>query len=338
MKMQTRLSFLRVLPFIMFCMLLCVEAGCEPQQKHAGLPEKVILAYSTSLNAFLVYITFAKNYFIEEGLDVTPQPYAFGKPALQAVIDEKADIATAGDTPIMFAVMGNKKISILSTIQTATKNEAIVARKDRGITKPSDLKGKKIGVTLGTTGDFFADVFLTTYGIDRKQVTIIDLVPDKMSSALSKGIVDAVSVWNPVLTQVQKNLGNDGIMFYGELFYTEIFCLTAGQNFVKQHPETIKKVLRALVRAETFAKQHPEESRRLVAEYLRIDKTLIDDIWNVFTLRIALDQSLVVSLEEQTRWAISNRLTLRRDMPNYLDFIYVDGLREVKTDALTIFH
>ena len=105
-------------------------------------------------------IALAKDYFKEEGLDATPQPYPFGKPALQAVIDGKADIATAGDTPIVFAVMDGQKITTLAVIQTSNRDKAILAKRDRGIAKPSDLKGKTIGLTLGTTGHFFASSFL----------------------------------------------------------------------------------------------------------------------------------------------------------------------------------
>ena len=308
--------------------------ACQPE-KQAGPPEKVTIAYSTSFSAVLVHIAFTKGYFGEEGLDATPQPHASGKEALQSVLEGKADLATVADTPIMFAIMNGKKISTLAVIQT-TNNEAIVARRDRGIAKPSDLKGKKIGLTLGTAGDFFADSFLLAHGIDRKHVKIIDLKPDEMAAALGVGKVDAVSAWNPTLIQLKKELGNQGIIFFGESLYTEIFCVVAGQEYVKKNPAAIKKVLRALLQAETFVQQHPEESLRLVSEFIKTDKALLDETWDDFTFRVALDQALLVDLEEQTRWAIKHRLTVRRDMPNYLDFIYVDGLQAVKPAAVRI--
>ncbi|HAJ26317.1 MAG TPA: ABC transporter substrate-binding protein [Syntrophus sp. (in: bacteria)] len=308
----------------------------ETPPQQTGPPEKITIAYSTASNAMLMYLAFANGYFTEEGLDATPQPHAFGKPALASVINGKADLATAGDTPIVFAVMDGKKISVLATIQTSNRNEAIIVRQDRGIMKPSDLKGKKIGLTVGTTGDFFANSFFLVHGIARKQVTIIDLKPDEMAAALASGRVDAVSTWNPTLLQLQKALGDKGLIFFDDAVYTENFCVAAGQDFVKKHPEAIKKVLRALIKAENFVKQHPEASRRLVADFIKADKTFLDETWGIFTLRVTLDQSLLVNLEDQTRWAMKNLLTTGKDIPNYLDFIHVDGLLAVKPEAVRI--
>jgi len=328
---------LTVLVLTAIALLALIVTGCQPE-KQADPPEKITIAYSTASNTILMYIAFAKDYFAQEGLDAKPQPHAFGKPALQAVIEGKADIATVGDTPIVFAIMGGEKITTLAVIQTANRNEAIMARRDQGIAHPSDLKGKKIGLTLGTTGHFFAESFLLAHDIDRKHVKIIDLKPDEMTAALVTGKVDAVSTWNPTLIQLKKKLGSKGIIFFGEPFYTENFCVVAGQEYVKKNPAVIKKVLRALLKAETFVQQHPEESRRLVAEFIKTDKNILDETWDIFTLHVALDQALLIDLEDQTRWAMKNRLTVRRDMPNYLDFIYVDGLQALKPEAVRIIH
>ena len=330
---QKQRSFTVIISAIIALLSLTVT-GC--QQKPADTPQKITIAHSTAGNAILMSIAIVKDYLKEEGLDVTPQPHGFGKLALQSVIEGKADIATVGDTPTVFAVMNGKKLSILAVIQTSNRNEAIVARQDRGIARPSDLKGKKLGITLGTTGHFFADSFLLLHGIDRNHVKVIDLKPDEMAAALATGKVDAISTWNPILIQLQKKLGKNGIIFFGESIYTENFCAVASQEYVKKNPEAIKKVLRALIKAETFVQQHPEESRKLVAEFLKIDKTVLDETWDIFTFRNVLDQALLVDLEEQTRWAIKNRLVARRDMPNYLDFIYGDGLLAVKPEAVRI--
>jgi ABC-type nitrate/sulfonate/bicarbonate transport system substrate-binding protein len=318
-----------------FAVMVFFGIGCEPQKQASPL-EKITIAYSTSFNTVLVHIAFTKGYFKEEGLDAIPQSHTFGKAALQSVIEGKADIAAAADTPIMFAIMNNGKIAVLAAIQMSGIDNGIVAGRDRGIAKPSDLQGKKIGLTSGTMGDFFADSFLRVHGIDRKHVKIIDLKPDEMAAALSAGKVDAVSTWHPTLIQLQKKLGSKGIMFSDESLYTETICVVALQEYIKKNPAEIKKVLRALLKAETFVQQHPEETRRLVAEFIKTDKALLDEVWDIYNFRVTMDQTIPVNLENQTRWAIKHRLTARRDMPNYLDFIYVDGLSAVKPEAVRV--
>jgi NitT/TauT family transport system substrate-binding protein len=316
--------------------IVCCAAGCRPTQNQSGPPEKVTIAYTTSTNSVLAQIAFVKGYFAEEGLEATPQPYAFGKPALDAVIEGKADLATVATTPVVFAILGGRKITILSVIQTSYKNAAIVARRDRGITKPSDLNGKSIGVTSGTTGDFFMHIFMKAHGIDRTRVKIIDMKPAELPAALRTGRIDAACTWNPSLTQLRKEAGNKGVIFYGESLFTETFNLTARQDFVSQHPETLRKVLQALIKAESFVRQQPAEARRLVAEFTGMDRAILDEMWDDLIFRITLDQSLLVDLEDQTRWAIASGYAKRTDMPNYLDFIHVDGLRSVKPEAVRI--
>jgi sulfonate transport system substrate-binding protein len=331
-KGHSRLTVL----LIGFAVIVCSGVGCQPPQKQAGPPEKVTIAHATAPNSAIVHIAFVKGYFTEEGLEATPQPYVYGKQTLDAVIEGKADLGTVSDTPIMFAIMGGRKIMVLSVIQTSYKNEAIVARRDRGITKPADLRGKKIGVTLGTACDFFTHIFLEAHGIERTQVKIIDMKPEEIPSALRAGRIDAACIWNPLLTLARNELGDKEIVFYGESLFTETFCLTAGQDFVMQHPETIRKVLRALIKAENFIREQPAEARRIAAEFAKMDRAILDEIWGDFNFRVALDQSLLVDLEDLTRWAIDSGLTKRRDVPNYLDFIYIDGLKAVKPEAVRI--
>src|SRR5208283_5243276 len=129
-------------------------------------------------------------------LDAIPQVHPFGKIALNAVVEGKADLGTVADTPIVFTVMNGQKIAILATTQTSNRNEAIIARRDRGIAKPADLKGKKIGVPFGTHADFFTDIFLIAHGIDREKVKTIDIKPDEIATALVTGRVDAVSIFD----------------------------------------------------------------------------------------------------------------------------------------------
>jgi NitT/TauT family transport system substrate-binding protein len=105
---------------------------------------------------------------------------------------------------------------------------------------------------------------------------------------------------------------------------------------VKKHPDAIKKVIRALIKAEGFIKQNPNESLNIVADSIVIEKALLSEVLGEFDFKVTLTQVLLITLEDETRWAIKSKLVEKSKMPNYIDFIYVDGLQAVKPEAVRI--
>jgi NitT/TauT family transport system substrate-binding protein len=43
---------------------------------------------------------------------------------------------------------------------------------------------------------------------------------------------------------------------------------------------------------------------------------------------------MLILFEDQARWRIDNNLTEATEVPNYLDYIYMDALEEVKPEAV----
>jgi len=246
----------------------------QKQQKSTVPIEKVILAEPTQPGAGSVYIAYIKGYFKDERLDVTLQPHTSGKAALNAVLEGKADLAIVAETPIVFAVMRGEKIYAIATLFTSEKNMAIIARKDRKISLPADLKGKRIGVSIGTNGEFFMDVLLVLHGTPVKEVKAVSLTPEEMFDSLVKGEVDAASTWHPHLIRLQKKFGDRAITFYGDGIYTWTFNVAVMQELAHKNPEVIQRVLRTLIKAVEFIRENPDESRKIIADYIRMDESL----------------------------------------------------------------
>ena len=248
----------------------------------------------------------------------------------------KADFAVVGETPVIFAIMEGQKISIISTIQSSRETFAIVARKNSNIGMPRDLKGKNIGVTLGTISEFFMDAFLTIHDMERQDVTLVNLKPAKILEALVRGDIDAASTFTPIIGQAQRELGNNSVTFYNLDIYRATINIVASQEFIKGNPGKVKKLLRALIRAENFIKQNPLEAKKIVADFRHMKQELVGKSWVGNTFSVSLDRSLLVSFENESRWAIKNRVTKATKIPNYLNFIYLDGLKSVKPKAVKI--
>ena len=51
---------------------------------------------------------------------------------------------------------------------------------------------------------------------------------------------------------------------------------------------------------------------------------------------LSIDQSLILAMEDEARWMISNKLTGEKQVPNFLDYIWDDGLKAIKPEAVNI--
>jgi ABC-type nitrate/sulfonate/bicarbonate transport system substrate-binding protein len=311
--------------------------ACKRNDRLSPAPtEKVTIAYAATTDAVLAEVAHSRGYYREEGLEADPHLHPYGKLALEDVLKGNADFATVAETPVMFAIMRGEKISIIATIQTSSKNSSIIVRKDKGILTLKDLKGRKIATTLGTTSEFFLDAMLATHGISRNDVKVIDLMAEGIPAALANGEVDAASAFTPYVNFAQDKLGDRGITFYNEDIYIGTFNVVATQEFIRNNPGKVKKMLRALIKAEEFVKQNPDKAQKIVAGFSGMNIAIVRDIWTHTSFSVSLDQSLLLALEDETRWAINGRLTDVKKIPNYLEFIYTDGLVSVKPKAVKI--
>ncbi len=309
-------------------------------QKADGQLEKVRLADSTLLPSAPIYVALEKRFFEREGLEISYSRFPTGKEALEAIVSGKADLATAADTPIAFQAMKDTKIYVIATLSSIENLYGIIARKDQGVSSPKDLEGKKIGVAFGTNAHFFLDSFLLFHHIPRGAVRLTNVSNEGLADAIIKGDIQAVSTWEPLLSELRTRLGTNAAFFHddrGQL-YKLTWNVAATQNFVHENPMTVNRFLRALFKAEAFIKGNREEARQITARHLGADKGAFGELWKSYKSQISLDPLLVENLEGQTRWAIRNKLTDRKEVPNYLQYIYFKGLESIKPEAVTIVH
>ncbi len=309
-------------------------------QNSNGVLEKIRIADGRILGSALIHVGVEKGYFKKEGLEISRSFFSTGKENLDAVLAGKADLGTVADFPIALEAMKGAKIYIIASLAYPAKTFAIIARKDQGISCPKDVQGKRIGITFGTNLPFVLDSFLLFHRVPRKDIRLIDIPMDRMPEALRKGDVQAVIAWEPVSSRIRTQLGTNAVVFYGDEqhIYRMTWNIVGTQEFVQKNPETIKRVLRALRKAEDFMKGDRKDALRITAGFVGMEKEALQKSWSAYTPNLSLSPLLVENLENQTRWAIKNKIANPKQMPNYLQFMYFDGLESVKPDAVTIIH
>ena len=112
--------------------------------------------------------------------------------------------------------------------------------------------------------------------------------------------------------------------------------LVGKSDWITRHPELVKRLLNSLAQAESYIIRHPAEAKALTQKRLNYDDGYTASVWAEYQFSLSLDQSLITAMEDEARWMITNNLTTEKQVPDFLDYIYEDGLKAIKPEAVNI--
>ncbi len=305
----------------------------EQPEKYTGPVEKITVAAAENLIGTPVYIAEEQGFFKKNSLEVTIKGYKSGKAAGDALIVGEADIATSAGNVFVSNSFKHRDLRVFGTIATAQVKE-LVARRDKGISKIRDIKGKKLGVTKKSGAEFLLGVFLLFNNLSYQDIEIVDLRPPEIVKAILNGDIDSAFTWDPNAYNIKKQLGDNAISWPG---YSDFyFVLLTKENWIKKNAEAAESFIKAIVEAADYIKDNSEKAKEFARKRFNYESHYIDYSWPKQKFAVILEQAMLILLEDQARWRIRNKLTDRTEVPDYLDYIYFDALNEVKPDAVTI--
>ncbi len=305
----------------------------QEQSEYTGPVEKITVAAAEYLTGVLVYVAEEQGYFKRNGLDVTIIGYGSGKACADALIDGEADISTSADNVLVSNSFEHAELRVLGTVATVEVIE-LVARKDKGITTPTDLKGKKIGVTKKSSAESDLGKFLLYNGLSIDDVELVDLKPSGIVKAVINGDVDAGVTWDPNVYDIKEELGDNAVSrSVVESFY---FVLITKEDWIKNNPAAAERFIKSVLEAEDYIKDNSEDAKEFVKDRFDYDSAYIDYSWPNQEFAVYLEQAMLILFEDQARWKIKQGLTDATEVPDYLYYIYMDALEKVKPEAIRI--
>ena len=324
---------------ILFCIIILITGyflmNRQKTEISTGSVEKITLAAYAGDTGLLVYVAKDQGFFNQNNLDVTINDYEAGKLAADALINHKADICTATDFVFVSNSFKNKDLRVFGTAAAGESN-AMIARRDKGISDPKDFKGKKIAVTRKSTGEFYLEYFLIFNGVSLNDVEIVDLNPGEIVDALVSGEIDGGFTWDPNIHNIKTILGDNAIIWPGQSGQKFYFVLIASTKWITKNPVAAQRFLRSLLQAEEFIKEQPEKAKEIAMKKFGYSKEYIDYSFSKHTYYVRIDQPMLVMFEDQARWRINRKLTAADSVPNYLEYINMDILSQVKPEAVRI--
>src|SRR5690606_16176114 len=130
-----------------------------------------------------------------------------GAQVVTAIAGGSLDICNAGSSPIVVGFGNGVALSMVYIEKYITDSESLIVRKDSGITKLEDLKGRRIALPFNTSVHFSMLAALNSVGMKGTDVELVNMKADSIVAAWKRGDIDAAFIWVPVLTDLQSDNG-----------------------------------------------------------------------------------------------------------------------------------
>jgi NitT/TauT family transport system substrate-binding protein len=302
---------------------------------YSGKVETATIGQTPNETNSLLYIAEERGLLTANGINLIFKNYDSGVAAADALLKGEVDLATCAEFVTVGRVFAKENIRIIACINKF-ENAYIIGRTDKGISSIANLKGKRIGLPRQTSPEFYLGRFLDLHGMSIKQVTLVNVTPIQSVNAIVSGGVDAVAVFQPHANTIRQKLGDGVVIWPAQSGQLDYFNVISSQTWLASHPEVINRLLRSLIQAENFVVSHPEEGKTIVQKRLKYDHAYINAVWPEHQFSVSLEKGLIAAMEDEARWMIRNNLTREKQIPDFMNYIYLDGLKTIKPEAVKI--
>ncbi|WP_201837268.1 aliphatic sulfonate ABC transporter substrate-binding protein [Microvirga zambiensis] len=180
--------------------------------------------------------------------------------------------STAGAAALIGKINGNPIKSIY--VYSRPEWTALVTRKDTGITKVEDLKGKRVAVTRGTDPHIFLVRALQEAKLTEKDVKLVLLQHPDGRTALERGDVDAWAGLDPLMAAAEVEAGAQ--LFYRNAGANTWGVLNVSESFAKDNPALVQRVLKAYEEARKYSLANKDELKKTLVTYTKLSDAVIE--------------------------------------------------------------
>src|SRR5215831_5734928 len=181
--------------------------------------------------------------------------------------------STAGSAALVARINGNPIKSVY--VYSRPEWTALVTTKESKINKVADLKGKKVAMVRGTDPHIFAVRALLSAGLTDKDITPV-LVQQHADGGnlLIRGDVDAWAGLDPMMAQHEINEG--ARLFYRNRDANTWGILNVREEFAKDHPDVVRRVISAYEEARKYSLAHYDELKKIFIGVTKLPDAVVD--------------------------------------------------------------
>lgn len=258
------------------CIFLICGVGCAKRVDNST----VRIGYFPNINHAQIVVGMAEGTFaayLGPKVKIKTTLFNAGPSLIEAVFSGDIDIACVGPSPVIngYVRSGGKALKVIAGVTSG--GSLLVVRKDSQIKKAADLDGKRIATPqLGNTQDIALRAYIKKFGLKpREKGGTVDILPLRNPDILNlfmRKQLDGAWVPEPWASRIIRQAEGEVFLDERTLWEDGRFSSTlmiVGADFLKRHPDYVKRWLAAHVKITRWIHQHPRKAVKVVCEQIK---------------------------------------------------------------------
>ncbi len=274
--MTNKVSRRNVLQLSLGAAAVSLLAACGAKTTDdAGSPDgaksavEIKVGYIADYNgAALMAVADQEGYWAKAGLSPKYLPFTNGPLAIQALGTNNVDVVYIGSGALWLPASGKAEIWAVNSVSNADR---IIAQ--AGINSLADLKGKKVAVPTGTSGDQLFSLALAKEGMKREDFDVTAMEPPAIVAAFAAGQIDGAALWYPLIDSAKKGkpdlvelLSNED--FIDTLTFPSTFVAAPGR--AEKDKDLAAGFISVVKAANDYRHANQEPTIALTAKFLKL--------------------------------------------------------------------
>lgn len=301
---RIRVFALRAIMASMAGVLACSMARAEDT--------KIRIGYPSGMNGQVPVVLEKAGIAPKHQLAAEFTGFQYGPPMIEGLVSGQLDaIVTSFLPPLTLSAKAPGTVKFVATL--GQSSHSLLVPKDSPAKSLAELKGKKIGVSVGSESHLDLILALKDAKLDPKaDVEIVNLQPNELPAALEKGLVDSAIIRQPQVLRLEESLGAKKIQTWPFRFTSIVRT-----EYLNSNPDAVKRYVEALKDAVLYIATNPDQSATWFAESQRLNPEVVKKLANENPLyaakkrediKIEIDESFKKLLAERAQAAIDNGL------------------------------
>ncbi|MEP7198602.1 MAG: ABC transporter substrate-binding protein [Chloroflexota bacterium] len=251
--------------FSLLALSLLIVAACGPAAPAApAAPVALKMGYSVWVGYGPLFIAKEKGYFKDENLDVTLTKVEDPKDRFTALNGKQLDgLVSTLDTMTLYWRAETPFVAI-GGLDDSSGGDGIVVLKSKNINTVKDLKGKQIGVNVGSVSHFFLDFLFQKDGMSDADVTLVKMKQGDVPAAIAAARIDAGVTWEPHLSKSAKDPNVKILTTSKDTPGLIVDVLIMRKDVLAANPDIGKRLVRAWNKAIEYNKANKDDAAKIM--------------------------------------------------------------------------